>query len=386
MSRRQPILIPKLGLTMTEATLAECRVEAGDRVKAGDVIFVIETEKVANDIVASGDGVIEAVHATPGDVLAVGAALATLLTDVDVKADASEAAPQASPTRVVATPLARRLAAQSGLDIATTSGSGPGGRIVADDVATRLAALARLEPGTASSTTRGKIRPLGQYERIAAGHVADSKRDIPHFYIFAEADVTALLERRTQLNTDTGFAKITVSHCVVAAVARALADTPAFNRVWLPEGLLELAQVDVGLAVEGPKGVVVPVLRELATCSIDEVARAATRLTQAARSGRLRSQDLQGGAIAISNVGMFGATGLLPIIHLGQSSILGVGRHRPVFLPDERDQPRLRQVLNLALSCDHRVIDGALGARFLEKIQRSLEAPEALVYRGGLRK
>jgi pyruvate dehydrogenase E2 component (dihydrolipoyllysine-residue acetyltransferase) len=394
MVSRQPILMPQLGLTMTEGTLAEWKVAPGDRVKAGDVIFLVETDKISNDIEAAADGVIEALHAVPGDVLPVGGVLATIVTDGDdangdpprleVASNASDFAKPPQRARTIATPLARRLATEAGIEIGSAVGSGPGGRIVADDVTAviesrnRGSPTARSSPDAATrSTSRGEIRPLGQYQKIAARRVTESKRDIPHFYIFTECDVTALLGMRLELNAAPGFTKITVSHFIVAAVARALANTPELNRVWTDEGLLELAQVDVGLAVESPRGLVVPILRDLATCCIDDVAQAATRFTQAARTGQLRAEDLQGGAIAISNVGMFGATGLLPIINPGQSSILGVGRNRPVFLPDEHDQPRLRQVLNLTLSCDHRAIDGALAARFLQKIQHGLETPLA---------
>jgi pyruvate dehydrogenase E2 component (dihydrolipoamide acetyltransferase) len=388
MASRQPILMPKLGLTMTEGLLSEWKVAPGDRVKTGDVIFLVETDKISNDIEASADGVIEALHAAPGDVLPVGELLAMLVTDGEVAPIASDSPKRAPLARTVATPLARRLAAQAGIEIVSVAGSGPGGRIVADDVATAIGSRVQQKPMAAKSpdaashcASLGQMRPLSQYQKIAARRLTESKRDIPHFYIFAEADVTALLETRAQLNCEPGSAKITVNHFIVAAVARALADTPQFNRVWTDEGLLELTQVDVGLAVESPRGLVAPVLRDLAACSLDEVAQTATRSIQAARAGQLRAQDLQGGAISISNVGMFGASGLMPIINPGQSSILGVGRHRPMFLPDERDRPRLRQVLNLTLSCDHRLIDGALAARFLQKIRYGLEAPLALLRR-----
>lgn len=396
MASRQPILMPKLGLTMTEGMLAEWKVAPGDRVKVGDVIFLVETEKISNDIEAAVDGVIETLHAAAGDVLSVGELLATLVTDGDAQSDpanlktapiASNLSKPSQPTRIIATPLARRLAAQGDIEIASIAGSGPSGRIVADDIAAAVESR-RQKPLTAEATDEathskspGEIRPLGQYQKIAARRVAESKRDIPHFYVFAEADVTALLEVRAEHNIAHGSAKLTVTHLIIAAVARALASIPQFNRVWTDEGLLELAQVDVGLVVETPRGLLAPVLRDLASCCVEEVARAANRSTEAARAGQLRAQDLGGGAIAISNVGMFGATGLLPIINLGQSSILGVGRNRPMFLPDEHDRPKLRQVLNLTLSCDHRVIDGALAARFLQKIQHGLEAPLALLRR-----
>jgi pyruvate dehydrogenase E2 component (dihydrolipoyllysine-residue acetyltransferase) len=377
MASRRPILMPKLGLTMTEGTLLEWKVAPGDRVKAGDVIFIIETDKISNDIEADSDGVIEALHAAPGEVHNVGQALATLVVEEDD--------PGAEPVRgrIVATPLARRMAAQAGFDIAAAKGSGPRGRIVADDIAVAIDSRRRQVAAPSQSAGSVQVRPLGQYQMTAARRVVESKRDIPHFYISNEADVTALLAMRAQLNTEPGYIKLTVSHLIVAAVARALASTSQFNCVWMDSGLLELTQIDVGLAVESAKGVIVPLLRDLAAADIDEVARVATRSVEAAHAGSLRPEDLQGGAISISNVGMFGATCLLPIINPGQSSILGVGRCQSVFLPDEHGRPTLRQVLNLALSCDHRVIDGVLAARFLQKIQHALEAPAALLSRVG---
>jgi pyruvate dehydrogenase E2 component (dihydrolipoamide acetyltransferase) len=172
-----------------------------------------------------------------------------------------------------------------------------------------------------------------------------------------------------------------VNHFLIAAVARALLAMPAMNRVAAGEDVLELARIDIGLAVEGQKGLVAPVLRDLGALVLDDIAEAATGLVERARLGKLTQAELSGGATTISNVGMFGATGLIPIINPGQSSILGVGRNRPEFRPDAHSQPQLRQILDLSLSCDHRVIDGALGARFLQQIQAGLEAPMTLLRR-----
>lgn len=384
MGTHQPILMPKLGLTMTEGMLAEWKVAPGDRVQAGDVIFVVETDKISNEIEAAEAGTIEALHAQPGDVVPVGEAVATFVTERadgdDVPAPLPRTDAGERQQRIVATPLARRMAAEAGVEINAVTGSGPRGRIMADDVtaATPLAVSAPAEP---APTARGELRPLGKYQKVAARRLTEAKRDIPHFYVFAEADVTDLLKLRTQLNADPGFVKLTVSHFIIAAVARALEAFPSFNSVWADEGLLELAQIDVGLAVEGPKGLVAPVLGKLGGRSLDEIAQAATQLVDQARTGRLSQAELEGGATSISNVGMFGATALLPIINPGQSSILGVGRSQSVFRPDEHDQPRLRQILSLSLSCDHRAIDGALAARFLQAVQNGLECPWSFLRR-----
>jgi pyruvate dehydrogenase E2 component (dihydrolipoamide acetyltransferase) len=208
----------------------------------------------------------------------------------------------------------------------------------------------------------------------------EAKGGIPHFYIFAEADVTSLLDMRATLNSDAG-PKVSVNHFILTAVARAVAATPEINIVWSNEELLEFREVNVGIAIETPKGLVAPVLRDIGVADVDEIAQAATLLVERARANRLTRQDLEGGATSVSNVGMFGATGLLAIINPGQSSILGVGCAQRVFRPDEYQQPGLRHVLSLSLSCDHRVIDGALAARFLHHIQKGLQAPVTLLRR-----
>ena len=437
--------MPKLGLTMEEGQLVEWRVAPGDRVGVGDILFVVETDKIESEIEASEAGVVESLLAEQGAVVAVGAAVATLeVEDAEVDAataDASrpagpgpaaesaqagraadgpsarvpapaEPAPDRSGARIVATPRARRLARDAGLDLAGLRGSGPRGRIVARDVSAAAAAggparapeAAEPKPSAApapapapedsaraadappsDSDTRGTHRPLTRLQRLTAQRLAESKREIPHFYIFAEADVTALLALRAERNaageSDAAGAlpKLSVNHFLVAAMARALAQLPAFNAVWDDGRALDLAQVDVGIAVETDRGLVAPVLRDLAESGAHAIARAAGDLVERARARKLMPNELRGGATTVSNVGMFGATGLLPIVNPGQSSILGVGRNRAVFRPDARGQPELRQVLDLALSCDHRVIDGALAARFLQRVQAGLEDPNSLL-------
>lgn len=403
MAPLQPILMPKLGLTMTEGTLAEWKVAPGDVVATGDLIFVVETDKISNEIAAPCDGVVAALHAAAGDVLPVGAILASLhVADQVVRPGASSpdephrSAPDAGPdrgeswpcpagARVRATPLARRMASSAGIDLAQVSGSGPRGRIVAADLAAVLATTGQADPvagaAAAAPSSAGTLRELSAHQRVAVRRLTEAKREIPHFYVFAEADVTALLSLREQLNAEQGRVKLTLNHFLIAAVARALATAPQMNCVWAEAGVRELAAIEIGVAVEGPKGLVAPVLRDLADLALDEIAAAATALVERARAGRLVQEDFAGGAVTISNVGMFGATALVPIINPGQSSIVGVGANVPVFRPDDDGRPVLRQILNLALSCDHRVIDGALAARFLHSVRRRLETAAGLLRR-----
>jgi pyruvate dehydrogenase E2 component (dihydrolipoamide acetyltransferase) len=435
-----PILMPKLGLTMTEGVLAEWKVAVGDTVAAGDVLFVVETDKISNEVDAQAAGTISALHAAEGETLPVGAVLVSWVDDssrpngeVTTAQTADDGKSHSEPAaaagamlpnrpavgspplpsmskdgkdRILATPLARRMAAQAGITLADIAGSGPRGRVTADDVAASVASALRQaqaerklvpapssvssppsptrpEPieGPAPTSAQPASIPLSPYQRTTARRLTEAKRDIPHFYVQAEADVTDLLRLRKQLNADADHTKLTVSHFLVTALARTLAGLPAMNRVWADDHLRDFATVDIGMAVETPKGLVAPVLRDLGRLTSDEVAAAADALVARARASRLAPEDLTGGAIAISNVGMFGASALVPIVNPGQSSILGVGAAAPTFRPDTAGAPVLRQVLTLTLSCDHRVIDGALAARFLQALVRRLESPADLLRR-----
>lgn len=412
MGSSQPIVMPKLGLTMTEGMLAEWKVSPGDTVKAGDVIFVVETDKISNEIEATADAVVTALHVAAGDTVQVGEVIATFASESPLQGDtgleamephspdpappevnvvASEAAPKAAPDdRIIATPLARRLAAAARIDLSSLTGSGPRGRIRAPDViASKDQTSGEMLPKPASTSPppnveiedRGTVRPFGGYQKVTARRLTEAKREIPHFYVMAEADVTDLLELRKRLNSDGAHAKLTVNHFIITAIARVLFNMPEANIAWTEGGVLELAQVDIGVAVEGPNGLVAPVLKDIGHAAVDEVAASAARMVERVRAGRLSSAELRGGAVTVSNVGMFGATGLIPIVNPGQSSILGVGRNRELFAPDAAGSPVLRQILTLTLSCDHRVIDGALAARFLHQVQRGLEAPLSLLRR-----
>ncbi|MGO4263901.1 2-oxo acid dehydrogenase subunit E2, partial [Lysobacter sp. TAB13] len=180
---------------------------------------------------------------------------------------------------------------------------------------------------------------------------------------------------REELNGSSGHTRLSITHFIMAAVGRALVEMPACNLLWAEDEIIELASPDVGLAVDSERGLLVPVLREAGHLSLDAVADGCGDLVARARSGRLASAELEGGAISVSNVGMFGASHLVPIINPGQSAILGVAAQKPVFRPDANGLPCLRREVGLVLSCDHRVLDGVRAARFLDHIVNTLENP-----------
>ena len=385
-----PLTMPKLGLTMTEGLLARWHVKPGDQVRAGDALFVVETDKIATDIAALGEGEIVSIEVTEGSTAPVGAVVATwtggtTLADAAVSA---AAAPLIGAARVMATPLARRLAHMADIDLTAIRGSGPCGRIKARDVEIAAARLPRLETApdaapvaipAARGPSQAPRRPASLSENTLARRMTEAKQTIPHFYVTADADVTRLLAVRDELNAVQGNARISLTHCVVAAVARALAQLPEVNRVWDERDIVTLDGIDIGLAVTTERGLVAPVLRNLGGLGLDGIARACHELVARARRGRLAAADLVGGVLSVSNVGMFGAAHLIPIINPGQAAILGVAAARPAFRPDDGGQPCLRQELGLVLSCDHRVLDGVSAARFLDAVTRFLQQPLTLL-------
>lgn len=394
---REPIVMPKLGLTMQEGLLSTWLVKPGSTVRRGDVMFVVETDKISNEIEAAEDGRIEEIIVAEGQTVPVGAVLARWSESEALPRAQAESATVASATpssasgaapRTISTPLARRLAREAGIDIRTVGGSGSRGRVMAADIAAirKMMAAEGSMPAMPAveapiSTTDGARSPrrISRLRKLTAQRLALSKQTIPHFYLMAEADVTGLEKLRLELNDISGSPRLSISHFVVHAAGRALKSMPEMNAVWADESVQDLNSVDVGIAVETKAGVVAPLLRSVGHMTLDETTEAASKLIAAARDGKLGPDELAGGAFTVSNVGMFGASYLVPIISPGQSMILGVGAIRKVFRPDDQGMPVLSSELGLVLSCDHRVFDGVAAARFLNTIKSYLEKPLALL-------
>jgi pyruvate dehydrogenase E2 component (dihydrolipoamide acetyltransferase) len=370
------LLMPKLGLTMTEGMLSQWRVAPGDRVARGNVIFTVETEKVANEIEAETDLTIAEILVAEGETVPVGTPVARL-------ADAGAAAPppgtgsnargtKEDGLRIVATPLARRLARAAGVDLAAVTGSGPHGRIKAGDVE---------KAAPAATPAAGVIEIIPDPTRLAvARRVTAAKRDIPHFYVTHEAEISAAMALRDDLNAKKGCSRVSVTHMLVRALGLALSEMPAANRIWSGDRIVAFATADIGMLTETPEGLRMPMIRDAGRRRLREIAADATALAERARTGRLTPADVGGGAAAISNVGMFGVTSLTPIISPPQAMMLGVGGERGVFRPDAAGAPALRREITLTLACDHRVIDGAEAARFLAALVAILKHPARLLH------
>ena len=407
------LVMPKLGLTMTEGTLTEWHVAPGQGFARGTPLFTVETEKVANEIEAESDGTIAEILVPAGQTVPVGTPVARLAGAGAPAAAAPAAAAAAgdagqggagqggaavtqapaAPTapsapaaggapqgRVVATPLARRLAREAGVDLAAVAGSGPAGRIKAEDVrraaeagpAAPAAAPAR-EPAPATEIMPDAVR-LATARRVSA-----ATRDIPHFHVMREAEVSALAALRETLNAEPGRPRISVTHMLIRAFGIALAEMAQMNRIWLDDRILAFSQVDVGMVTQTPAGLRIPVLRDVANADLDAIARSAAALAGRAREGRLAAADVGGGVASVSNVGMFGATAVAPIISPPQAMILGVGAERALFRPDASGAPALRREIALTLVCDHRIIDGSEAARLLDLLVSLVENPIRLL-------
>jgi len=298
-------------------------------------------------------------------------------------AAAEGAASNGGPARIMSSPLARRLVREHGLRLEDLTGTGPGGRIVRDDV--RRAVAAR-ELANASSPAGPEGRPhhpqrtVGwedvphtRMRRAIAGRLAESNREAPHFAIRGTARVDDLLALRAQLNAGDGQ-RITVNDLVVAAVARSHARLPEMNVVWTPDAVRRYAAVDVGIAVATERGLVTPVLRAVETRTVSSIARDAADLTERARAGALRQDELEGGTITVSNLGGYGVEEFTAVLNPPQAAILAVGAARKEAVVDG-DALAVATVLHVTLTVDHRPVDGALAARWMAAFIALLEDP-----------
>jgi pyruvate dehydrogenase E2 component (dihydrolipoamide acetyltransferase) len=397
--RADVIVMPKLGLTMTEGLVSSWVAETGIRYTAGDVIALIETDKVASEIVAPGDGTLGSVEIGAGEVAAVGTVLAHWLYDAAPNSSTSgTAVPTIAPfghggsnggevapptrgfparkirePRIVATPLARRVAAVHEIDLSTVAGTGPGRRIKAADV--RVAQEARVQAAGGGSQ---RIEALSPAAKKMADLTAMSKREIPHFYLMIDVEITELERLRRTLNRREN-GKFTINQFIIAAAAKALALDDGIRRVWRKDGIVRLDSIDIGVAIATDRGLVNPVVRKLEQDNFFDVSRKLEKTVLSARTGQLMVDDFGGGATTVSNAGMYGVRYVIPIIVPGQSSILGIGAAVECFRPDAQGNPALRREIGIVMSADHRVHTGVAVARYLQSLRTILQDPLGLI-------
>jgi pyruvate dehydrogenase E2 component (dihydrolipoamide acetyltransferase) len=408
------ILMPRLSDTMEEGVVSSWHKKPGDKVSAGDALVDIETDKALMEYEAYEDGVLGEILVGEGDTAAIGTPIATLVTDGAVPAPRPAAEPSAEPAKddapartepVAATgdapaekgrsrppssPLARRIARENDVDLATLTGSGPGGRIVRADVeaaaldatvmSTRPAAPPVPQPAeTVPVDDEDTERvPLSRIRKVTARRLAESMRTAPHFYLTRVVDVEELLAFRATLNAALAPAKVSVNDLIVKACATALRANPVLNVSFTEEHLLVHKRVNVGVAVALDEGLVVPVIRDTDRKSVSQIGAETRELAGRAREQRLTPQEMSGGTFTVSNLGMFGVDAFTAVINPPEAAILAVGATRKdVVFRDGEVIPRDR--LTLTLSIDHRACDGATGAAFLGQLTDLLENPLRIV-------
>lgn len=392
--------LPQFGLTMTEALIAEWAVSAGQSVAEGDLLYVAETDKIANEVVADRSGVIEAILVAQGETVPVGSPLATWQSDgsaagnTEQKPAAESApaqtnqapaeskkpsaaasiapAPRNDGDRIIATPHARKLAREQGVDLKSIIGSGPGGRIKGVDIHTA-------DPATASIPTAVPAASSSSLRSIIARRMTESKQQIPHFYLTANAEISELLWLHEGMKNNPELDRLTLTHWIATAVSLALASDGLFRTIYHQDEWLELPDADVGIAVATESGLYAPVARNLAKGRLGDNAVQINQLIDRCRDDDPPKDSLQGGATTVSNLGNYPVAQIFPIINPGQSSILGVGRTQELFRPDDQGAPKLCKELHLVLACDHRVFNGADGARFLKTICDYLQQPMLII-------
>ena len=385
---RKPFLMPKLGLTMIEGTVIEWKFKPGQSFNSGQIIFVVETDKSAVDIESEQAGVLLEIVHDAGNTVAVGEVVgywedgqgdvsSDLVAQVSAQKMASTPAVSGvnvavSPalrrstdsTRIVATPLARRLARESSTDLHHVRGTGPGGRIKAADVPLGPAAT---QPSSS--------------QLILAKRLVGAKQTIPHFYLALEVEVSDLLALRTQLHSAADV-RVSLNDLFVAAAGRALLDCPQVDRVWSDDRIVRLATTDVGMAVHSPQGLFAPVVRGAGRMTVSQIAAKTRPMLERVRRGRLNALEMGGGSLTISNAGMFDVTYITPIINPGQAMILGIGSVREVFRPDANGLPALRREVGVVLACDHRILDGVAALKFLHHFKNCVQQPQRLTTLG----
>jgi len=382
------VRLPQLGQTMEEGTIVNCMVNVGDKVKKGDVIFEIETDKATLEMESPAGGFVKHIVAELDQTLPVGEVLLVLgEKDEEVPQsflDSLKAAVPAGPTvaaepaKPKASPRAKKLAKDLGVDLATVAGTGPAGKITEQDVknaaSTKPERPAVAPQGvlrTAAEAKLGASIPLNKLQRITAQRMLKSKREIPCFYLTVKADVTGLVELRTKLN-QTSDVNVSYNDFIMRAVAIGLEKFPIMTGQLAGDTIQLADSINIGLAVSVQDGLIVPVIKDVNKKDVMRIARDSGELIEKAHNNKLLLTDLEGACITVSNLGAFGIESFIAIVIPGQCSVLGVGQITDTCVPDDGDIA-VRKLMNLTLSVDHRVANGTYAAQFLDFVRKLLE-------------
>ncbi|MBU6140922.1 MAG: pyruvate dehydrogenase complex dihydrolipoamide acetyltransferase [Proteobacteria bacterium] len=406
------ILMPALSPTMKEGNLAKWIKKEGDKIKAGDVIAEIETDKATMEVEAVDEGILGKILIAGGtENVPVNTCIALILdkgedakslanysaktAEVAAKTETKKeekviSAPlvtehSASNNSAKASPLAKRIAKEEGVSLSGISGSGPHGRIIKEDVLDLIksggsrAGAVRRNPQEFSAIKNNNIR------KVIARRLLESKQSVPHFYLSCELNINKLSELRASLNEvapqdEKGVPayKISVNDLIIKATAMALKKVPTANSAWSDEAILIYNNIDISMAVAIDGGLITPIIKNADQKTIQAISKESKELAKKARDGKLQPEEFQGGSFSISNLGMFGIDNFAAIVNPPQSCILAVARavEKPIV---EHGQIKIAQMMNVTLSSDHRSVDGAVGAEFLKALRHYIEHPILMV-------
>ncbi len=418
------ITMPKLSDTMTEGTLVKWKKKVGDKVESGEVIAEVETDKATMEMESFDEGVLTEIYVQEGQKVEIGQRIARIgdSTAAAPKAasapvaaapsapaaptPASVAATPASPSpadgaRVKASPLAKKVAANKGVDLASVVGSGPGGRILEKDVVAAstnagvsvakpaaipihaaapmvapVSAPSRAPAGVAPALADRRV-PLSGMRKAIADRLLIAKTQIPHFYLHVEVDAGPLMKMRAEINKSVaeGGNKISVNDLILKATIAAIAQNPKTNASFDGDAIAEYEKINLSVAVAVEEGLVTPVIRDARLRSLTDISLTVKDLATRARTKKLKPEEYQGGTFTVSNLGSYGIDQFDAIINPPQSVILSVGRVMKKPVVNEAGELAVGERLNLGVSCDHRVVDGAIGAAFLASLKSLIEHP-----------
>lgn len=403
------ILMPALSPTMTEGNLTKWLKKEGDKVKPGDVLAEIETDKATMEVESIDEGVIGKILVDAGTKNVPVNDLIALLLEEDespdsikdykpktiakkaptntpsapktetTKAPTAAAPAQKEDIRIKASPLAKRIAENENINLARITGTGPHGRIVKADVLNSKSkkrsnshSFVERNPNEYTSIENSNIRT------VIAKRLLEAKQNIPHFYLSIECNIDKLLSLREELNATTDKEnpefKVSINDCIIKATAMALAEVPEANASWSDEAILQYNNVDISIAVAIPDGLITPIIHNADQKSVIDISNEMKSLAKKARENALRPEEFQGGGFSISNLGMFGIKQFQAIVNPPQSCIMAVGasNKRPIVV---KDQITTATIMDISISCDHRVVDGAVGAKFLASFKKFIEHP-----------
>ncbi|KAI0704836.1 pyruvate dehydrogenase [Cytidiella melzeri] len=421
--------MPAMSPTMSEGGIAQWKKKEGEPFATGDVLLEIETDKATIDVEAQEDGILAKIIAPDGTKnVQVGAPIAILGEEGDdisgadklaveassekSKPSSEEKAPEPPKTeepeqeksepsappsetkgdlpkgdRIFASPIAKKIALERGIPLSKVKGSGPEGRILREDVEKYQPSAAAASGPTAGFPTPAAPSPdyidtpVSNMRRVIGSRLQQSKQDVPHYYLTADINMDKVLKLREVFNKALGdkdkSAKLSVNDFIVKATARALGDVPEANSAWLGEVIRQYKNADISIAVATPTGLITPIIKDVGSKGLATISATSKALAKKARDGKLQPQEYQGGTFTISNLGMFGISHFTAIINPPQACILAVGSTQPTLVPAPEEEKgfKVTNIMKVTLSSDHRVVDGAVGARWLTAFKGYLENP-----------